>query len=170
MYVHPDNNPGNIEYDCGLYVFIKSWFMPVEEGGTSEDRWLFIPALRSRGLADQELFTAININLETVAMMVVTEDGVVTKGASIPPGKKVPKEEFEAVKREALNISEWERATGQAWPYSKMFEGRLVRERYQAKYGSNQAPYGAVLSDTSISYNNVRRAMMSRPCNCGNKS
>ncbi len=169
MYVHPNNNPGNIDFDTSLYVFVKSWFIPVEEGGTSEDRWLRIAACSSTDLQGNLRYTPLNINVETVAMMVLTEEGVLLKAPSVKPGTKMPSAEFEAIKRETFDIGEWEKATQQPWPYAKMFDGKLVRERYQAKYGTNNAPYGAVLSDSSISYNAARRAVMSRPCNCGKK-
>lgn len=170
MYVHPDNNPGNIPFDSELYVFVKSWFIPVEDGGTSEDRWLVIPALKQVDSNGRESYTPININVETIAMMVLTTDGKVVKAPSVPSGKQMPNAEFEAIKRDAFNISEWEKTTSRAWPYAEMTSGKLVRQRYVNKYGNNQAPYGAVLSDSSISYNNARASVMSRPCNCGKKS
>lgn len=169
MFVHPDNNPGNIDYNSSLYMFVKSWFLPTEEGSTMVDTWLRIPALKSENLSGGYSYTSLNINVDTISMMVVTEEGTVLKASSVPPGKVLPSAEFEAVKRDALDVSEWERTRNTPWNYRMMFDSKSIRERYQLRYGNNTAPYGAVLSDTSISYNSARRAVMSRPCNCGKK-
>jgi hypothetical protein len=169
MYVHPENNPGNIEYNSSLLVFVKSWFIPVESGGTSEDRWLRIPAIKTEGLSGQDVYTPLNINVETVASMILTEEGKVRKAPSVPVGTQMPKVEFDAIQKDVFDIGEWETTTKQPWPYRAMFDGKMVRERYQAKHGNNIAPFGSVLSESSISYNNARAAVMSRPCNCGKK-
>lgn len=170
-YVHPNNNPGGIEYNTTLFMFVKSWFMPVEAGATMNDTWLIVPALRSAGLAaGTDIYSPININLENVALMIVTAEGKVLKASRVPTGKLLPAEEFKAVQKDAFNIPEWERTTNQAWPYQEMFNGKKIRERYQEKFGTDQSAFGAILSDTSISYNKARAAVMARPCNCGKPS
>lgn len=171
IYVHPNNNPGNIEYNTTLFMFVKSWFMPAEAGATMNDAWLIVPALRSPGLAPgSEAYSPLNINLENVALMILTEQGKVLKASRVPTGKILPLEEFNDVKKEAFNIPEWEKSTGQAWPYQSMFDGKAIRDRYQAKFGTDKTAFGAILSDTSISYNKARASVMARPCNCGKPS
>lgn len=169
MYVHPENNPGNIEYNASIYVFVKSWFMPTETGAIVSDTWLKIPALKEPALISGYRYTSLNINVETISMMVLTDEGIVIRASDVPPGKQMPIQEFEAIKKDALDIGEWEKTNSMPWPYRKMFDGKAIRERYQQKYGTNQLPFGAVLSDSSVSFNTARAAVMSRPCNCGKK-
>lgn len=167
IYVHPDNNPGNLEYTHKIFMFVKSWFVPVEEGVVPNDTWYAVPAIKSQGLAGQTIYTPININIESVSLMIVDEEGKVIKASRVAPGRELPESNLESIKREVFDISDWERGTGQAWPYRKMFDSKLITARYQSKYGTDQTPFQAIMSDTNNAYNNARASVMARPCNCG---
>lgn len=172
MFVHPINNPGNIEFNTTLFMFVKSWFVPAEEGTSLPDSWLRVPAIQSPGLsAGTFIYTPININIETVAMMSVTEEGKVLKASRVDVSQKViDAEKLAEIREQAIDISAWEQQLDKPWPYRDMFNSQLISARYRNRYGEDRAPFHSILSDTNVVYNEARASVMARPCNCGKKN
>lgn len=166
VYVH--HNPGSIKFNAGLYVFIRSWYMPTETGETpAEDTWLRVPAFKSPGPGGKDHYALVNPNIELISMVVVTDDGIVRKVSRARPFLALAPSILKRITDEAIDVPEWEMQNQKSWPYATMFNKDLVKERYAIKYGETKAPYFNVTS-TNQTYMHVKRAVLPKPCsNCG---
>jgi hypothetical protein len=167
--VYVFNNPGNLQFNTFLLIFVRSWHMPWSENDEPmDDTWLRVPALRSSNRAGNATYICINSNVEMMAPIVLgEEESVVLKIGRNKPRKPIPTGLTQAVKMDALDVSEWERENQKSWPYKEMFVPELVKQRYAIKHGNMDAPYMNAVP-TSRTYNMVRRTAMPTPCrSCG---
>jgi len=163
------NNPGNLQFNTHLLIFVRSWYMPwTESDEPMDDTWLRVPAIRAAGQSGIPHYTCINSNIEMMAPIVLGEDeNMVLKIGRNKPRKPIPSGLIQAVRLDSLDVPSWEQEHQKSWPYQEMFLTELVKQRYAIKHGNVDAPYMNAVP-TSRTYNMVHRTAMPTPCrSCG---
>ena len=164
VYVH--HNPGSVEFNATLYMFVRSWYVPTElDEPPAEDTWFRVPAYKTLGPQGRDSYVPINSNLAITSMLHLTEEGLIIKAARAKPYKSINDVLLNRIKTAAIDIPEWEYQSQESWPYAAMFKKELVRHRYIAKYGETQNAYFDVASMDKI-YMEVRRSVLPKPCGC----
>ena len=167
IYVH--HNPGNVNYNAYLLMFIRSWYMPTREGDpVQNDSWLRVPAIKtSKHNSNNAHYTCVNGNLELVSVMTIVEEtGKLSRIARGRPGYVLQRFRVEDILKEAIDISEWEYTRQQSWPYNLMFDKVLIQYRFRQKYGDNRAKYMDPTSDNQT-FMQIRKLVLPKPCGCG---
>ena len=168
MEIFVFNNPGSIPYNAYLYMFVRSWYMPMNpDGSVPDDAWLKVPALKSIAPGGKANYVPCNAHLSQIAMITITADrGVVTKISRARPNKLLKAETLRMIEGEAIDISSWEKENNTSWPYLEMVNKELIRVKYSLKHGSDSTPFFEVYS-TNPSLLAVKKQIDYRPCNCG---
>lgn len=167
VYVH--DKVGHIQFNARILVFMRSWHMPTDANETPmPDSWLRIAAFCSPGPAGRSHYVCVNSHVDMVANVVIADtDGSVLKLGRAKPDKKLQIGLLESIRSEAIDIPEWEYQNQKAWPYQKMFDKELVRQRYVKVHGENAGPYFDVAA-TNRNFDLVRKTTMPTPCRtCG---
>ncbi len=169
IYVH--HNPGNIDYNSYMLMFVHGWYMPTQIGEpVKEDTWLRVPAMRVKPFSAHADFTytPMNNDLRMISTLDVAEDtGKVLKAFRARPGKNIGEEELAQVVREAVDISAWEKSNEQSWPFKVMFDQRLIKHRFEIKHGTASRSEFFNKKSTNLVYNQIRAKVIPKPCNCG---
>lgn len=171
IYVH--KNPGSIDYNTCLYAFMYSCYFPTSayEAVVSKDFWIRVPAVRTRVSNGRDSFVCLNSKVERTALMLVAEDdGLVIKTGKVQPYRQVPAKILEDIKKEAIDIPEYERFNNESWEYNLMFNKDMVRHRWSQRHDwVKENEKGLVpMSPVNKTYKKARRASMPPPCkNCG---
>lgn len=154
IYVY--NNPGNIAFNSYLYAFVRAWY--TLDG--SNDLWLKVPALNSGGS-----ILCINSNIESIALLLLADDGTVLKSHSsqLRQPKVVDAATLQSIDNSALNVSEWEKQHQEPFPFAEMFDNDKVRERYKQKFGHDKPNYDQI---ADVNYRQVKR-IVTPPARCG---
>ena len=166
MFVHPDNNPSQLEYNSSMFCFMRSWNCPDIEGFDFKgDSWLAVPALRHE-TRQSVTFTIINSKIELTAMMIVADNGMLLKATRVNLQQKVPSHQIDQIVAQAFDISKWEKLHNKPFPYENMFDGKQVTRRYAAKNGNNSTEYFSIASENAL-FTEIKKKVSPKPCNCG---
>lgn len=163
VYVHNSD----LKFNAEVYVFMRSWYTPDLDNHTfTNDTWFIVPAIKSE-TPTRVNYTIINNKVEFSAMMIITDQGRLIRANRISVDNKVHMNEIRRIRQEAFNIPAWELENQKSFPYSTMFDGNRVTERYNAVNGDVGSK--AYFSSDSINklYTDIKRTVSPKPCNCG---
>lgn len=164
IYVH--DNPQGLEFNSILYVFMRHWYCPeLPEHSFTGDTWFKVPAIRKE-TRDNVSYTIINSKIEMSAMMMISDNGRLLKANRVNLDQKVAPHQLQEIEREAFDISMWEKANQQPFPYALMFNSADVNRRYREKNGLNTDVYFSPASSNAL-FTEIKKAVSPRPCNCG---
>jgi hypothetical protein len=164
IYVH--DNPGNINFNSVVYVFLRYWYTPdLTNHKFTSDSWFAVPAVKVE-THNSVKYTLINNKLDFSAMMIVTDNGRLIRANRISIDNKVPSHQVRTIKQEAFSIPNWEHANQKSFPYDTMFDGARVSTRYQERNGTNKNAYFSTDSNNKL-FTDIKRSVSPKPCNCG---
>lgn len=164
IYVH--DSP--VAFNTYVYAFMRSFHLPELEDQQLPlvDTWFMVPAVKHGTMV-----SLANSDIELAALMMIDEDGYVVKGhrVNLQTAPPLGQHELDMMKREAFDISMWEKIKQQSFPYATMFNKANIAARYRQ---SGATPATAMnIESSNITYQEIRKRVQPRPCTtCGGRN
>lgn len=164
IYVH--GSP--VKFNTKVYCFMRSFHLPILEDQELplQDTWFMVPAVQHG-----PMISLANPNIELAALMMIDQNGLVVKAHRVNPHITPPLGNFELdmMKKEAFDISVWEKAKQQSFPYETMFDKSAVAARYR---DAKATPAMAMnIESSNITYQTIRKKIQPKPCTtCGGRN
>lgn len=166
VYVHKRSSPIYKRFNSVVYVLLRDWYAPdIPDRKFIGDTWFAVPAIRKER-EDKVFYTLINNNIESIGLMIISEDGRMIRSASNVAETKVTSADLTEIKTQAFNIPEWESLNETPFPYSSMLNTQRIRQRFASTNGDDSSKMFDTSSKNQV-FLRLKRKSQRKPCNCG---